>query len=58
MFGAIYSPSSKTARGCKCPKGSKKVFVKESGIRCKANRRIGGRLRNVFVKIPKKCNQG
>jgi hypothetical protein len=47
---------SKIARGCKCPAGSKKVFVGEYGIRCGKVKKVGGRKRWSFVKMPKGCN--
>ena len=56
-LGKFIGPRSKTARGCKCPKGTVKNFVQKYGLRCKGMRIVGGRKRAVFIKMPKKCNK-
>jgi hypothetical protein len=42
---------------CKCPAGTRKVFVGDSGVRCgKVKRVSGGGRRWAFVKTPASCN--
>lgn len=55
-LGARIGRRSRRARMCNCPRGAKKVFVGDYGIRCGAVRRIGGRRRFVFIRTPKRCN--
>jgi hypothetical protein len=50
-LSARISPRSLRGR-CKCPSGTKKVFVGDSGVRC--GKVKAGRF--TFVKTPKSCN--
>jgi len=54
-LGARIGRRSRKARSCSCPRGAKKIFVGDYGIRCGAVRRIGGRRRFVFIKSPRSC---
>ncbi len=54
-LSARISPRSMRGR-CKCPSGTKKVFVGPSGVRCGKVKGSGDQRRFEFVRTPKSCN--
>ncbi len=54
-LAARITPRSNRGR-CKCPSGTMKVFVGNSGIRCGKVKGSGSNKRFTFVRTPKSCN--